>query len=396
MTTRRLILSLVLLTCGFAAGLVITGRMHPTANDAGAQSSAPAPAAAPAAAPTAVAPQAPDFTRVAEQTVPAVANISSLQVVRRQNSPFNNDPFFQFFFGDGDITGPRRGVERSLGSGVIVSDDGFVLTNNHVVAGESGRISLRQLPAVSVALADKREVEARIVGVDPATDLALLKIDAGRLPTIPWGDSSKLKVAEWVLAIGNPFQLNQTVTLGIVSALGRTNVGISSYEDFIQTDAAINPGNSGGALVNARGELVGINTAIFSQSGGYQGIGFAVPSNLARRIVSDLTQYGEVRRGSIGYVEIAPLSTMVAAQLGVPGARGVLIQVMRRDSSAYAAGLRPGDVIVSFNGTSIEDGGQLSRLIGDAEIGSTAPVVVIRDGDRVELKIPITSTARSN
>jgi len=396
MTTRRLILSLVLLTCGFAAGLVITGRMHPTANDAGAQNTAPAPAAAPAAAPTAVAPQAPDFTRVAEQTVPAVANISSLQVVRRQNSPFNNDPFFQFFFGDGDITGPRRGVERSLGSGVIVSDDGFVLTNNHVVAGESGRISLRQLPAVSVALADKREVEAKIVGVDPATDLALLKIDAGRLPTIPWGDSSKLKVAEWVLAIGNPFQLNQTVTLGIVSALGRTNVGISSYEDFIQTDAAINPGNSGGALVNARGELVGINTAIFSQSGGYQGIGFAVPSNLARRIVSDLTQYGEVRRGSIGYVEIAPLSTMVAGQLGVPGARGVLIQVMRRDSSAYAAGLRPGDVIVSFNGTSIEDGGQLSRLIGDAEIGSTAPVVVIRDGDRVELKIPITSTARSN
>jgi serine protease Do len=396
MTTRRLILTLVLLTCGFAAGLVITGRMRDTANDAGAQSTEAAPVGAAAAAPPAVAPAAPDFTRVAERTVPAVANISSLQVVRRQNSPFNNDPFFQFFFGDGDITGPRRGVERSLGSGVIVSDDGLVLTNNHVVAGESGRISLRQLPAVSVALADKREVEAKIVGVDPATDLALLKIDAGRLPTIPWGDSSKLKVAEWVLAIGNPFQLNQTVTLGIVSALGRTNVGISSYEDFIQTDAAINPGNSGGALVNARGELVGINTAIFSQSGGYQGIGFAVPSNLARRIVSDLTQYGEVRRGSIGYVEIAPLSTMVAAQLGVPGARGVLIQVMRRDSSAYAAGLRPGDVIVSFNGTSIEDGGQLSRLIGDSAIGSTAAVVVIRDGDRVELKIPITSTSGSN
>ena len=333
---------------------------------------------------------------MAERTVPAVANISSLQVVRRQNSPFNNDPFFQFFFGDGDLTGPRRGVERSLGSGVIVSEDGLVLTNNHVVAGESGRISLRQLPAVSVALGDKREVEARIVGVDPATDLALLKIDAGRLPTIPWGDSSKLKVAEWVLAIGNPFQLNQTVTLGIISALGRNNVGISAYEDFIQTDAAINPGNSGGALINARGELVGINTAIFSQSGGYQGIGFAVPSNLARRIVSDLTQYGEVRRGSIGYVEIAPLSTMVAAQLGVPGARGVLIQVMRRDSSAYEAGLRPGDVIVSFNGTAIEDGGQLSRLIQDARIGSTAAVTVIREGERIELKIPITSTSTSN
>jgi Do/DeqQ family serine protease len=392
MSTRRLILSLVLLTCGFAAGLVITGRLQPAGNDAGAQSPAPPPAVA-APAPPIAAVTLPDFSRVAEQTVPAVANISSLQVVRRQNSPFNNDPFFQFFFGDGDLAGPRRGVERSLGSGVIVSQDGFVLTNNHVVAGESGRISLRQLPAVSVALADKREVEAKIVGVDPATDLALLKIDAGRLPTIPWGDSSTLKVAEWVLAIGNPFQLNQTVTLGIVSALGRNNVGISAYEDFIQTDAAINPGNSGGALVNARGELVGINTAIFSQSGGYQGIGFAVPSNLARRIVSDLTQYGEVRRGSIGYIAIAPLSTLVAGQLGVPGARGVLVQAMRRDESAYAAGLRPGDVIVSFNGTAIADGGQLSRLVQDAPIGSTAAVTVIREGDRVALRIPITSTS---
>ena len=392
MSTRRLILSLVLLTCGFAAGLVITGRLQPAGNDAGAQSPAPPPAVA-APAPAIAAVTLPDFSRVAEQTVPAVANISSLQVVRRQNSPFNNDPFFQFFFGDGDLAGPRRGVERSLGSGVIVSQDGFVLTNNHVVAGESGRISLRQLPAVSVALADKREVEAKIVGVDPATDLALLKIDAGRLPTIPWGDSSTLKVAEWVLAIGNPFQLNQTVTLGIVSALGRNNVGISAYEDFIQTDAAINPGNSGGALVNARGELVGINTAIFSQSGGYQGIGFAVPSNLARRIVSDLTQYGEVRRGSIGYIAIAPLSTLVAGQLGVPGARGVLVQAMRRDESAYAAGLRPGDVIVSFNGTAIADGGQLSRLVQDAPIGSTAAVTVIRAGDRVALRIPITSTS---
>jgi Do/DeqQ family serine protease len=390
MSTRRLILSLVLLTCGFAAGLVITGRMHESANDAVAQVATPTP---PVRTPAPAAATLPDFSVIAARTVPAVANISSLQVVRRQNSPFSNDPFFQFFFGDGDIMGPRRGVERSLGSGVIVSEDGFVLTNNHVVAGESGRISLRQLPAVSVALADKREVEAKIVGVDPATDLALLKIDAGRLPTIPWGDSTRLKVAEWVLAIGNPFQLNQTVTLGIVSALGRTNVGISAYEDFIQTDAAINPGNSGGALVNARGELVGINTAIFSQSGGYQGIGFAVPSNLARRIVNDLTQYGEVRRGSIGSVMAAPLSTLMAEQLGIPGARGVLVQQMYRDSSAYAGGLRPGDVIISFNGTPIEDGGQLSRLIQDARIGSTAAVSVIREGERVELKIPITSTS---
>src|SRR5688572_7102852 len=390
MSARRLILSLLLLACGFAAGLVITARMRET-TDAVAQNPPQAATPSPASAPGVAAP-GPDFTQIAERTVPAVANISSEQVIRRQNSPFANDPFFQFF-GDDDLFGPRRRVERSLGSGVVVSADGYILTNNHVVAGESGRISLRQLPAITVALADKREVEARIVGVDPPTDLALLKIDAQNLPTIPWGDSGGLKVAEWVMAIGNPFQLNQTVTLGIVSALGRNNVGISAYEDFIQTDAAINPGNSGGALVNARGELVGINTAIFSQSGGYQGIGFAVPSNLARRIVSDLTQYGEVRRGSIGTVMAAPLSTLMAEQLGIPGARGVLVQQMYRNSSAYAGGLRPGDVIVSFNGIAVEDGGQLSRLIQDARIGSTATVTVIREGERVELKISITSTS---
>jgi Do/DeqQ family serine protease len=387
MSTRRLIIALILLTCGFAAGLVITGRMRQT-TDAGAQNPTVQEPQVVAPAPTAAAAALPDFSSVAERTVPAVANISSLQVVRRQNSPFTNDPFLQFFFGDADdVFGPRRGVERSLGSGVVVSREGLVLTNNHVVAGESGRIS-RQLPAVTVTLGD-REVQAQIVGVDPATDLALLKIDASNLPTVPWGDSSKLKVAEWVLAIGNPFQLNQTVTLGIVSALGRTNVGISTYEDFIQTDAAINPGNSGGALVNARGELIGINTAIFSQSGGYQGIGFAVPSNLARKVVNDLTQFGEVRRGSIGYVEIGPLSTLTAEQLGVGDARGVLVQAMRRDAAAYGAGLRPGDVIVAFNGTAITDGGQLSRLIQDARIGSTATVAVIRDGRRLELQIPI-------
>ena len=420
MSAPRLLLSLVLVICGFAAGLVITGRT-PDANDGpqgnaaqntdsqtaatrstasqgtgtqstSAQSTSPQGTALPAVTSPlpGVATTLPDFSRVAQQTVPAVANISSLQVIRRQNSPFANDPFFQFFYGNhDDIFGSRGRIERSLGSGVIVSADGLVLTNNHVIAGESGRISRRQLPAVSVALGDNREVEAQIVGVDPATDLALLKIDADGLPTIPWGDSDQLKVAEWVLAIGNPFQLNQTVTLGIVSALGRTNVGISAYEDFIQTDAAINPGNSGGALVNTRGELVGINTAIFSQSGGYQGIGFAVPSNLARRIVDDLNQYGEVRRGSIGYVETAPLSMRAADQLGVPDARGVLIQAMRRNASAYAAGLRPGDVIVTFNGSDVVDAGQLSRQIQDAPIGSTATVMIIRSGQRLELDIPI-------
>ena len=204
---------------------------------------------------------------------------------------------------------------------MIVSSDGFILTNNHVVTGEARRVTIEQLD-VTVALADKREMRADVVGVDPATDLAVLKIGAKDLPTIPWGDSSRLKVAEWVLAVGNPYQLSQTVTLGIVSAVGRTNLGVSTYEDFIQTDAAINPGNSGGALVNARGELVGINTVIFSQSGGYQGIGFAVSSNLARRVVNDLQQYQEVRRGSMGPDQYGPLSTRMAEEIGAPDTRG--------------------------------------------------------------------------
>ena len=397
MRTRRVALSLLLLACGFASGLVITGRMR-DATDAAAQAPGPPVATAPVAArPSVPVPAAvfPDFTQVAERTVPAVANISSTQVVRRPNSPYSNDPFFQYFFGNqDDVFGSRRGVQSSLGSGVIISSDGYILTNNHVVAGESGRISLRQLPAINVSLEDKREMKAEIVGVDPATDLALLKINARDLRVMPWGDSSKLKVAEWVLAIGNPFQLNETVTLGIVSAIGRKNVGISEYEDFIQTDAAINPGNSGGALVNTRGELIGINTAIFSQSGGYQGIGFAVPSNLARRVVDELQKYGEVRRGSIGYVEIAPLTPQIAVELGVPTGGGLLVQGMRRDSSAYEAGIRPGDVIVSFNGVPVTDGGQLSRMIQDARIGSTATVGLIRDARKLELKIAIQSTAQ--
>jgi S1-C subfamily serine protease len=199
-------------------------------------------------------------------------------------------------------------------------------------------------------------------------------------------------VAEWVLAIGNPFQLNQTVTLGIVSAVGRHNLGVSQYEDFIQTDAAINPGNSGGALVNSRGELVGINTAIFSQSGGYQGIGFAVPSQLARRVVGDLQQFGQVRRGTIGYVEVTPLSPQLAQQLGAPDSRGVLIRGLRRDSSAFRGGLRPGDIIVSFNGTAIADLAQLNRLIQDARIGSTSTLGIIRDGRRLDVQVPIDAT----
>ena len=383
--TRPLISAALLLAC-FGAGILLAGRFR-DATQAGAQAQAPARPVVNTPGPAAGATALTDFSRIAERTIPAVVNVSARQIVRRI---VPNDPFSTFFGNPDGLFSSRRGIENSLGSGVIVSGDGYILTNNHVVTGETRRVTLEQLD-VTVALADKREMRAEVVGFDPATDLALLKIAAKDLPTMPWGDSSRLKVAEWVLAIGNPYQLSQTVTLGIVSAVGRTNLGVSTYEDFVQTDAAINPGNSGGALVNSRGELVGINTVIFSDSGGYQGIGFAVSSNLARRVVNDLQQYQEVRRGSIGLSPgnyIQP-TTRIVAELSLPDTRGALIYSIYPNSSAYQGGVRPGDVVVTFNGTAVEDPGHLARLISDAQIGSTASVGVIREGRRVELKVAI-------
>jgi len=374
-----------LLVAGVIAGIVLSGRATDESNIiARTPATAAAPAAAPEPAEQAAAPVAaggPDFTRVAAQTVRAVTNISSVQVVRRSASPFQNDPFFQYFFGDqGEMFGRSR-AEQSLGSGVVISSDGYVVTNNHVI-GEDGA-------EVTVTVGDHRDVKAKVVGVDSWTDLGLLKIDATNLPVIPWGDSSKLKVAEWVMAVGNPFSLNQTVTLGIVSALGRANVGITQYEDFIQTDAAINPGNSGGALINGRGELVGINTAIFSQSGGYQGIGFAVPSNLVRRVVDDLQKFGRVRRGSIGYVELIPLTGRLAGELRAPKSDGVVVNQISRDSAAYKNGLEPGDIVLSVNGTNISDPSQFVRIIADTSIGATVRVEILRDARRSTLRIPV-------
>jgi serine protease Do len=332
----------------------------------------------------------PDFTKVASAGVRGVANISSTQLVRQSNSPFANDPFFRYFFGDqDDMFGSRTRRSLSLGSGVIVFADGYVVTNNHVV-GENTRSR-----EVTVALSDKREIKGRIIGTDPATDIALLKIDVRGLPYVPWGDSNRLQVGEWVLAIGSPFQLSQTVTAGIISATGRANVGFADYEDFIQTDAAINPGNSGGALINSRGELIGINTGIFSQSGGYQGIGFAVPSNLARHVVDDLIKYGAVRRGTIGGISVEPLSPQYAAEFGAPTAKGAVVSRILRNSEAYGAGLRPGDIITAFNGKSVDDPSSLYRLVADATVGSTATVRVLRDGRAIDLRIPIVVDPRS-
>jgi serine protease Do len=387
--TRKLLLSCVLLLAGFTAGLVFTGRMR-TASDSGA-ATVPLPDQ-PAAAQTrstaasmpAGAIGGPDFTRIAGQAVKGVANISSVQVVRRSRSPLADDPFFQYFFGDQDVFGSRDRRSLSLGSGVVVSSDGYVVTNSHVV-GED----IRRIREVTLALADKREVRGRVIGTDPTTDIALVKIDVAGLPAVPWGDSSRLQVGEWVLAIGSPFQLSQTVTAGIVSATGRSNIGFTDYEDFIQTDAAINPGNSGGALINGRGELVGINTGIFSQSGGYQGIGFAVPSNLASHVVSDLMKYGEVRRGSLGGIQLEKLTPQLADEVGARTTNGLLVVRMSPQSEAYRAGIEPGDVIVAFNQQAINDPAQFYRLVADARIGSSATIAVLRNGRRSDVKVPI-------
>jgi len=395
---RRFFLSLVLLFAGFAAGLAVTARIR--AADARA-SLAPAPATTavepqrPTPAQTAAASYSgvPDFTRVAASAVKGVSNISSLQVVRAPNSPFSSDPFFRYFFGDDDIFGSRDRRSMSLGSGVIISSDGYIVTNNHVI-GENENVRGTRTE-ITIALPDKREVRGRIIGTDPTTDIALVKANLTGLPVIPWGDSSQLKIGEWVLAIGSPFQLSQTVTAGIVSATGRSNLGFTDYEDFIQTDAAINPGNSGGALINTRGELVGINTGIFSQSGGYQGIGFAVPSNLAKKVVDDLMKYGDVRRGSIGYIGIERLTPEIAEDVGAKNTNGALVSRMSRASEAYDAGLRPGDIIVGFNGQTIDDPSQLQRVIADARIGSTATVKALRNGRTMEFKLPIVSSSSS-
>ena len=362
------------------AGLVLTGRMRTAevtsaapgrrAASARRRRARPAPAAARRRCPTSPASRS--------APIGSVTNISSTQVVR---TPLTNDPFFRYFFREDDLYRERR--QQSLGSGVVVSADGYVLTNNHVV-GSAGA-------DVRVGLTDKRELRAKVIGTDPLTDLAVLKLDATNLPALGWGDSSKLRVAEWVLAIGNPFQLNQTVTLGIVSATNRRLEGrVADYEDFIQTDAAINPGNSGGALINARGELVGINTAIYSESGGYQGIGFAVPSNLARHVMDDIIKYGGVRRGTIRGIQLQPMTPQIASELGAPNARGVLVLGIVRASEAYAAGLRQYDIIVSLQrhadrrrvAVHPAAGRRRNRQHGDADRRARRPPAVRAGQDR--------------
>jgi len=314
---------------------------------------------------------------VVEAVKPAVVNISTVKTVRLRD-PFFDDPFFRRFFGE-PFGIPRERRQTGLGSGVIVDPSGYILTNNHVIRGAD---------EIKVTLFDKREFKGKVIGTDPKTDLAVVKIDAKDLPYIELGDSDKLKVGELVIAIGNPYGLNQTVTMGIVSATGRANVGIADYEDFIQTDAAINPGNSGGALVNARGELVGINTAIFSTTGGYQGIGFAIPSNMAKAVMEQLIKNKKVIRGWLG-VSIQTLTPDMRKHFGLKEDRGVVINQIFENSPAEKAGLKEEDIILQYNGKDITDPTQLRNLVANTPPGKEVELKVFRDGKTFTVKVTI-------
>lgn len=311
----------------------------------------------------------PTLAPMLEHATPAVVNIATEGRVRLPRNPLLDDPFFRHFF---DI--PNQPLERrtqSLGSGVVVdARNGYVITNHHVIENAQ---------TVTVTLRDGRQLNAKIIGSDPDSDLAAIQIPANNLTALPLADSDALRVGDFVVAIGNPFGLGQTVTSGIVSALGRSGLGIEGYEDFIQTDASINPGNSGGALVNLQGELVGVNTAILAPSGGNVGIGFAIPANMVSQVMGQILKYGEVRRGQLG-VTVQDLTPQLARASGAPDAQGALIAQVQPNSAAARAGLRAGDVVVAVNDRPIRSSGSLRTTIGLLPVGDEVKLDVLRDG----------------
>jgi Do/DeqQ family serine protease len=346
----------------------------------------PVPAAATAPTQTPAEALQSAFVSVAEHVRPAVVHISPTQAARRRRSPvtpgpFADDPALKGFFDK--FFGPRGPGEREefqlpgLGSGVIFDKRGYVLTNNHVIRGADG---------VLLRLASKREYQGRIIGADVTTDLAVIQFDPdGPVPVATLGDSDSLRVGEWAIAIGNPFGLDNTVTVGVVSATGRADVGIATYENFIQTDASINPGNSGGPLVNLRGEVIGINTAIVASG---QGIGFAIPANMVKRITGQLMDRGRVTRGWIG-IAMEPLTTELAQAFGLSEARGAVVARVYPDGPAAAAGLEKNDVVVTFEGMPVEDYRQLQRLSAETEVGKTVKLEIVRNRTRKTIQLRV-------
>jgi serine protease Do len=329
------------------------------------------------------------YEQIATAVTPAVVNISTTQVVKVQQSPFMMDPFFRQFFGNmPGFNVPQEQREHALGSGVIVSPEGYILTNNHVIQHASD---------IQVLLSNKRTFKAKVVGADPATDIAVIKIDAKDLPTAPIGNSSELKVGDTVMAFGNPFALNFTVTRGTVSALGRTDMGIegrNGFENFIQTDAAINPGNSGGPLVNVRGQVIGINTAILSNNsgmggeGGFMGVGFAIPSNMAQHVMNDLIKTGKVTRGYLGVI-LGPLDDKLARQFNVPDTAGALVQQVEKGGPGEKAGIKAGDVIRTFNGQTVESQGAATAMTTNSNPGTEVTLGIIRDGKPMDIHVTL-------
>jgi serine protease DegQ len=325
---------------------------------------------------TAAAP-AGSLRGAAQRALPAVVSIAASKAAR---NPHADDPWFRFFFGD---RAPPSQTQQGLGSGVIVSPEGYLLTNHHVIEGAD---------EIEVQLSDGRRADAKLVGSDPESDLAVLKITLDKLPTVVFGRSDDLQVGDTVLAIGNPFGVGQTVTAGIVSALGRSQLGINTYENFIQTDAAINPGNSGGALVDVAGQLVGINTAIFSRSGGNLGIGFAIPAATAQQVMDGIVRNGRVIRGWIG-VEPRELTPELAESLGLNGAQGVLITGVMQDSPADKGGIRPGDLVLRVGERKTDNPTQLLNAVAALEPGNTAEITVMRDKEQKTLRLTVAQRA---
>ena len=323
----------------------------------------------------------PALTSYAEAVrlaAPAVVNIQSTKIITERKNPLLNDPMFRKYFGD-SVGEPRKRMQSSLGSGVIISPQGYILTNNHVIKGAD---------EILVALKDGRTSKATIIGTDPDTDLAVLHIALKDVPAITLNKNQKNEVGDVVLAIGNPFGVGQTVTSGIISATGRDMLGINTFENFIQTDAAINPGNSGGALINSYGELIGINTAIYSQSGGSQGIGFAIPLSLARNVLTQIIEFGHVKRGWLG-VAIQNMTDDLAKAYDMNKAQGVIVSGVLKDGPADKAGLKPGDIITQINDSEIQNTHQLLNVVSQIRPGGKASIKGLREGKTFSLSAKV-------